>query len=142
MKMSANNPPHRKDIDGLRAMAVLLVVAFHLNLPLCHGGYVGVDVFFVISGFLITQVIEREIQESRFSIAAFYERRIRRILPALCAMVSVSTAFALYYLLPGELISYAKSMISATMCYSNIHFWSAADYFDAPARTQPLLHTW
>ena len=133
---------YRPDIDGLRAVAVLLVVAFHLHLPLIHGGYIGVDIFFVISGFLITGIIAREIDAARFSVAAFYERRARRILPALIVMMLASTACALYYLLPKELCSYSWSMLGATFSYSNIYFWATEDYFDAPAQLKPLLHTW
>jgi peptidoglycan/LPS O-acetylase OafA/YrhL len=133
---------YRPDIDGLRAVAVLLVLVFHLQLNKFTGGFVGVDVFFVISGYLITGIIAKEIQSSSFSVARFYERRARRILPALFAVLLVSTLAALRCFLPGELISYAKSLLGATFSYSNIYFWSTADYFDAPALTKPLLHTW
>jgi peptidoglycan/LPS O-acetylase OafA/YrhL len=133
---------YRPDIDGLRAVAVLLVLAFHLQFQRLPGGFVGVDVFFVISGYLITGIIAKEIQASSFSVARFYERRARRILPALFAVLLVSTLFSLRYLLPGEVMSYAKSMLSATFSCSNFYFLSTADYFDAPAHTKPLLHTW
>src|ERR1700761_8792929 len=95
---------YRSDIDGLRAVAVLLVFAYHLQAFKILGGYVGVDVFFVISGYLISSVILRDIQESRFSLAAFYERRIRRIIPALIVTLFVTTIFACYFLLPSQLI--------------------------------------
>lgn len=133
---------YRPDIDGLRAVAVLLVLVFHLELSKFPGGFVGVDVFFVISGYLITGIIAKEIQASSFSIARFYERRARRILPALLGVLLVSTLLAIRYFLPSELISYAKSLLGATFSYSNFYFWSTADYFDAPAHTKPLLHTW
>ena len=133
---------YRPDIDGLRALAVILVVGFHVGTPQLHGGFVGVDVFFVISGFLLTGIITREIAESRFSIAGFYERRARRILPALLAVLAASTVLALHYLLPVELVAYAKSMLGATFSYSNLYFWSTAGYFDTAAEMKPLLHTW
>ncbi len=133
---------YRPDIDGLRALAVVLVVAFHLDVPLCHGGFVGVDVFFVISGYLITGIIAKEIAAGRFSIAGFYERRARRILPALFGVLVAATLLSTHYLLPDELISYAKTMLAATFSYSNLYFKSTADYFDAPSHTKPLLHTW
>ena len=140
--MSKVQQSYRPDIDGLRAVAVLLVVAYHLHLPLVHGGFIGVDIFFVISGFLITGIIARDIDASRFSLAAFYERRARRILPALVVMMLVSTLCALVYLLPLELCAYAKSLLATTFSYANVYFWSTQDYFDAPALLKPLLHTW
>ena len=132
---------YRADIDGLRAVAVLSVLAFHIGLTEFKGGFVGVDVFFVISGYLISSIIFAEINASRFTIAGFYERRIRRIFPALFAMLSVSSIVAIIYLLPGELIDYAKSMLAATSSTSNIYFWQHSSYFDAPT-SKPLLHTW
>ena len=99
---------YRPDIDGLRAIAVLSVVAFHLGHLHTPGGFVGVDVFFVISGYLISFIVFSEVAESRFSIISFYERRIRRIFPALFAMLAVFTVFAAIYLLPNELISYGQ----------------------------------
>lgn len=133
---------YRPDIDGLRALAVLLVLFFHLQVGRLSGGFVGVDVFFVISGYLITGIIVKETETSGFSVVKFYERRARRILPALFVVLSVCTLLALRYFLPGELMSYARSLLSATLSYSNIYFWSTTDYFDAPALTKPLLHTW
>jgi peptidoglycan/LPS O-acetylase OafA/YrhL len=133
---------YRSDIDGLRALAVLLVLGFHLEMRQFSGGFIGVDVFFVISGYLITGIIAKEIDASRFSILGFYERRVRRILPALFAVMAASSLLIFRYLLPSEVISYAKSMLGATFSYSNFYFWSTSDYFDAPAHTKPLLHTW
>jgi peptidoglycan/LPS O-acetylase OafA/YrhL len=140
------NPPttslkYRPDIDGLRAVAVLSVLAFHLGIAKTTGGFVGVDVFFVISGYLISSIVFSEIAASRFSIVAFYERRIRRIFPALFAMLAVSTIFAFIYLFPNELIDYSKSMLAATASGSNFYFWQHSGYFDSPT-SQPLLHTW
>jgi len=132
---------YRADIDGLRAVAVISVLGFHAGLSKASGGFVGVDVFFVISGYLISSIIFFEIAASRFSLVGFYERRIRRIFPALFGLLAVSTVFAVIYLLPGELISYAKSMMAATASMSNLYFWKHSGYFDSPT-SQPLLHTW
>jgi len=132
---------YRADIDGLRAVAVLSVVIFHIGLSRFQGGFVGVDVFFVISGYLISSIILADISASRFTIVGFYERRIRRIFPALFAMLAASSVAAVIYLLPGELVDYAKSMLAATSSTSNVFFWRHSGYFDAPT-SKPLLHTW
>jgi peptidoglycan/LPS O-acetylase OafA/YrhL len=132
---------YRPDIDGLRAVAVLSVLAFHLGISRAGGGFVGVDVFFVISGYLISSIVFSEIATSRFSIIAFYERRIRRIFPALFVMLGVSSIFAFIYLFPSELVGYSKSMLAATTSSSNFYFWRHSSYFDSPT-SQPLLHTW
>jgi peptidoglycan/LPS O-acetylase OafA/YrhL len=132
---------YRADIDGLRAVAVLSVLAFHLGITDTPGGFVGVDVFFVISGYLISSIIFHEIAASRFSVIGFYERRIRRIFPALFGMLAVFSVFAAIYLLPTELVDYGKSMLAATASVSNFYFWQHSGYFDAPT-SQPLLHTW
>ncbi len=132
---------YRADIDGLRAVAVLSVLAFHIGLSRFGGGFVGVDVFFVISGYLISSIIFAEINSSRFTISGFYERRIRRIFPALFALLAVSAVVAVRYLLPAELVDYAKSMLAATTSASNLYFWAHSGYFDAPT-SKPLLHTW
>jgi len=132
---------YRADIDGLRAVAVLSVVAFHIGWSRFGGGFVGVDVFFVISGYLISSIIFAEIKDSRFTIGGFYERRIRRIFPALIAMLAVASVVAYIYLLPGELVDYAKSMLAAAESASNIYFWRHSGYFSLPL-SKPLLHTW
>jgi peptidoglycan/LPS O-acetylase OafA/YrhL len=132
---------YRADIDGLRAIAVLSVVAFHIDIKKTPGGYVGVDVFFVISGYLISSIIFSEIAASRFSMIAFYERRIRRIFPALFGLLAICSMFAVLYLLPTELVNYAKSMFAATSFLSNFYFLRHSGYFDLPT-SQPLLHTW
>jgi peptidoglycan/LPS O-acetylase OafA/YrhL len=132
---------YRPDIDGIRAVAVLSVLAFHIRLSAFSGGFVGVDVFFVISGYLISSIIFFEIADSRFSIVGFYERRIRRIFPALFAMLAVFSVFAVIYLLPAELVGYSKSMLAATASASNFYFWRHSGYFDSPT-SYPLLHTW
>lgn len=132
---------YRADIDGLRAVAVLSVLAFHIGLSQFRGGFVGVDVFFVISGYLISSIIFAEISASRFTIVGFYERRIRRIFPALFAMLAASSIAAVIYFLPNELVDYSKSMLAATSSVSNFYFWAHSGYFDAPT-SKPLLHTW
>jgi peptidoglycan/LPS O-acetylase OafA/YrhL len=137
-------PPlaYRADIDGLRAVAVLLVVACHIGIFKFRGGFVGVDVFFVISGYLISSVILSEIAASRFSLFSFYERRIRRIVPALIVMLFATSIVAYRYLLPVELEDFAKSLVAAIFSQSNFYFWNQSGYFDAPAALKPLLHTW
>jgi peptidoglycan/LPS O-acetylase OafA/YrhL len=125
----------------MRAVAVLLVVADHLRTRVT-GGYVGVDVFFVISGYLISSHIMSQVAHGRFSIVDFYERRIRRIFPALLVMLAVCCAAAYFYLLPVETKDFAKSLFAAIGSVSNILFWMQSGYFDAPSIHKPLLHTW
>lgn len=132
---------YRPDIDGLRAVAVLSVLAYHLGAGHVPGGFVGVDIFFVISGFLISSILFSEIAESRFSVLAFYERRIRRIFPALFGMLIVFSIAAGLCLLPVELVTYAKSLLAAATSSSNFYFWQHSGYFDSP-ESNPLLHTW
>lgn len=132
---------YRPDIDGLRAVAILSVLAFHIWPWRVSGGFVGVDVFFVISGYLISSILFLEIASNRFSVLSFYERRIRRIFPALFAMLVVFSAVISFFLLPNELIDYAKSVIAATTSTSNFYFWRHSGYFEAPM-SKPLLHTW
>lgn len=134
---------YRKDIDGLRALAVLPVVMNHAGLPGFPGGFVGVDIFFVISGFLITRILAQEIEQRRFSVLGFYERRARRILPALFAVL-FSTLIGGWFLLPPDAYaSLGKSMLATLMFASNIWFWhSAGDYFGPDVEFEPLLHTW
>ena len=145
--MTAHSPiatrtRYRADIDGLRAVAVLLVVACHIGIYKFRGGFVGVDVFFVISGYLISSVIFADINASRFSLFSFYERRVRRIVPALLAMLFGTSILAYIYLLPVETEDFAKSLFSAVFSQSNFYFWSQSGYFDSPAALKPLLHTW
>jgi peptidoglycan/LPS O-acetylase OafA/YrhL len=133
---------HRSDIDGLRALAVIAVVLFHVGIASVSGGFTGVDVFFVISGYLITGIILKDIAGDRFSIAYFYERRVRRILPALIAVL-VAAAIASYVLLPPqEFREFGESLIATALFSSNVLFWRQSGYFRAPAEMKPLLHTW
>jgi len=133
---------YRPDIDGLRAVAVVPVVLYHFGVPGFGGGYVGVDVFFVISGFLITGLIFGAMQAGRFSLAEFYERRARRILPALFAMIAAAFIAALLLFFPRDLVRFGESAAAAALFGSNIDFWLQAGYFDAGAEVKPLLHTW
>jgi peptidoglycan/LPS O-acetylase OafA/YrhL len=133
---------YRADIDGLRAIAVGSVVLFHAGVPGIAGGFVGVDIFFVISGFLITKIIRDSIQEDRFSLADFYDRRIRRIFPALFTVYFVTYVLGLILLMPGDLKALGKSLLSSAAFVANFHFYENVGYFDAPSITKPLLHTW
>jgi peptidoglycan/LPS O-acetylase OafA/YrhL len=134
------NAKHRKEVDGLRAVAVLPVIFFHAGFG--SGGYVGVDVFFVISGFLITQILIREIDNGTFSLVAFYERRARRILPALLATLAVSFVLAAALLIPTALVDFAKSALATLGFASNVYFWRFISYFTGSGDLSPLLHTW
>jgi peptidoglycan/LPS O-acetylase OafA/YrhL len=133
---------YRADIDGLRAIAVLLVVAYHIGLPGCTGGFVGVDIFFVISGFLISGILLREQATGTFSILRFYERRVRRILPALIVVLIFTFITGYFALLPHEMRELGQSILAATFSAANIFFWKSSSYFQAPALSKPLLHTW
>ena len=133
---------YRPEIDGLRAVAVLPVILFHAGFSLFSGGFVGVDVFFVISGFLITTIIVREMEKGAFSLSYFYERRIRRIFPALFLVIACSIPFAVLTLVPDDMRSFSGSVIAAASFWSNIFFWLQTGYFDQQAELKPLLHTW
>ena len=137
-----NIVPYRADVDGLRAVAVLLVLLGHLQIWHFAGGYIGVDVFFVISGYLISASIISDLNAGSFSILGFYERRVRRIFPALLGMAVVTSVLAYRYLVPSELVNYGKSLLAAIASASNIFFWLQAGYFDGPSLRKPLLHTW
>lgn len=133
---------YRPDIDGLRTIAVLGVILFHLSLPFIPGGFVGVDVFFVISGFLITGLIRDAVERNKFSFANFYIRRVRRLIPAAACTIIVSFIVS-FLLLSGEHFkSSAASSVAALFSASNIWFWLESGYFDSSALTKPLLHTW
>ena len=133
---------YRKDIDGLRALAVIPVVLFHLGIPAFSGGYVGVDVFFVISGYLITGIIVRDIEKGNFSLVNFYERRIRRIFPALFMVLVITTMVSYKVYSPSELMRYSKSLASISLFSSNFLFLRESGYFSPSAEIRPLLHTW
>lgn len=133
---------YRHDIDGLRALAVLSVVLYHAGFDLLSGGYVGVDIFFVISGYLITSIIVKEINNDSFSISQFYERRFRRILPALLAMVIVTAVLGAFLYPPASLEGLSKSVVATMAFSSNILFFLESGYFDTASELKPLLHTW
>lgn len=133
---------YRREIDGLRALAVLPVILFHAGIETFSGGFVGVDVFFVISGYLITTIILTELAQDKFSIVNFYERRARRILPALFLIMLVCIPFAWFLLSPAELTSFSKSLIAVSLFVSNFFFWRDGGYFETAAELKPLLHTW
>ncbi len=142
MSPYATQPDYRPDIDGLRALAVFGVIFYHLDFPLVSGGFAGVDVFFVISGYLITKVIAGSIENGTFSFLAFYARRARRLFPALLATV-LATFVAASALLPVQVFElYANSVVTTLFSVSNIFFWKESGYFDADAHLKPLLHTW
>jgi len=135
-------PQYRLDVDGLRAIAVSAVVLFHVGVPGISGGFVGVDVFFVISGYLITSILVSDLDGNRFSVARFYERRARRILPALFFTLAVTSIAAAILLLPPDYAAFCRSLIASLSFVANIYFWLDAGYFAAGADTKPLLHLW
>lgn len=135
--------PYRADVDGLRGVAVLLVVVHHAAGAALPGGFVGVDVFFVISGYLITRLLRAELAAGAFSALGFYERRVRRLAPALLFMLAATTAAGWFVLMPRAFEAYAASLVATVPGLSNVHFWrETADYFAPAAETMPLLHTW
>ncbi|WP_108262089.1 acyltransferase family protein [Mangrovicoccus ximenensis] len=133
---------YRPDIDGLRFFAVIPVVLFHAGISGFSGGFVGVDVFFVISGYLITRIILSELDQKKFSIVRFYERRIRRIFPALFALIAFVCIVSPLALLPSELKTLPYEILGALAFVANIVFWQQSDYFTTSAEEKPLLHTW
>jgi peptidoglycan/LPS O-acetylase OafA/YrhL len=133
---------YRREIDGLRALAVLPVIFFHAGFSPFAGGYVGVDVFFVISGYLITSLIISDKQQGKFTLRGFYERRIRRILPGLFIVMLACLPFAWLWMLPGEIKAFSKSLVAVAAFVSNILFWREGGYFETPGAVKPLFHTW
>ena len=133
---------YRAEIDGLRALAVVPVILFHAGFELFKGGFVGVDVFFVISGYLITTILIEDIENNRFSVVNFYERRARRILPALFLVMLVCLPFAWMWMYSSQMKEFSQSLVAVILFASNILFWWESGYFDAAAEEKPLLHTW
>tara|TARA_B110000503_G_scaffold98713_1_gene147918 strand:+ start:274 stop:2196 length:1923 start_codon:yes stop_codon:yes gene_type:complete len=134
---------YRREIDGLRALAVIPVILFHAGFEMFSGGFVGVDVFFVISGYLITKIIMTELAQGKFSIINFYERRARRILPALFFVMLICIPFAWFWLDASEMKNFFQSLVAVSVFASNILFWlKEGGYFDTAAELKPLLHTW
>jgi peptidoglycan/LPS O-acetylase OafA/YrhL len=132
---------YRPDVDGLRGVAVLLVLCFHAELGF-PGGFLGVDVFFVISGYLITNLTLRELAEHRFSLGQFWLRRIRRILPACLVMLAGSLAIGAVLLLPADLVELSQSATAHLLMVANAFFWRKTGYFDGSVALKPLLHMW
>jgi peptidoglycan/LPS O-acetylase OafA/YrhL len=132
---------YRPEIDGLRAIAVLPVVLFHAGLG-CPGGYIGVDIFFVISGFLITSIIQKQLRNGTFVMSRFWEKRIRRILPALAVVILFTIAGASFSFYPSAFEDFGKELIAQSSLISNFYFWQQDGYFAAPSESQALLHTW
>ncbi len=133
---------YRPEVDGLRAIAVLPVILFHAGIAGFAGGYVGVDVFFVISGYLITSILLGELSAGRFSLRTFYERRARRILPALTVILLVSAVAGWRWMTPAEFKAFCASAMSVLWFSSNVLFWRESGYFDQMTEYKPLLHTW
>lgn len=133
---------YRADIDGLRAFAVLSVIFFHAGLTGLGGGFVGVDIFFVISGYVIAQSILSDIKEKKFSILSFYGKRVRRIFPALVFTILLTYVGAYFILLPEYFVNFSKSISAVSIFISNLFFWKDSGYFSADALSKPLLHTW
>ena len=133
---------YRREIDGLRAIAVVPVIFFHAGFRGFTGGFVGVDVFFVISGYLITGILMGDLERREFSIARFYERRARRILPALFLVMLCCIPFAVALMLPEQFSDFARTLIAVTFFSSNVYFWRQSDYFAPDVHLNPLLHTW
>src|SRR4029079_16628146 len=133
---------YRPDIDGLRALAVLGVVAYHAFPGSLSGGYVGVDVFFVISGFLITSIILRGVEAGRFSFMEFYGRRVRRIFPALLIVLAACFVAGWFILWTTEFKLLGKHILGAGGFVSNFVLWKESGYFDARSESKPLLHLW
>lgn len=133
---------YQPEIDGLRAIAVLSVVLFHLEYKWIPGGYIGVDVFFVISGFLITRLILKDVRAGSFRFGQFYLRRLRRLGPALITTLLLTFAVAVFYLTPNHFQRFSGALISSIFSVSNLFFWAESGYFDASAELKPLLHTW
>ena len=133
---------YRSEIDGLRALAVIPVILFHAGFDMFDGGFVGVDIFFVISGYLITSIIHDEIRNDSFSIISFYERRIRRILPALFFVSLACIPFAWLWLFPVQYKDFSQDLVAVNLFSSNILFWLQSGYFAPASELKPLLHTW
>jgi peptidoglycan/LPS O-acetylase OafA/YrhL len=133
---------YRHEIDGLRALAVIPVILFHANSDFFSGGFVGVDVFFVISGYLISQIVISEVYAGTFSIMHFYERRARRILPALFFLLLVVTPLSWLTMMPHQFKDYSESVVAVSLFSANVLFWLESGYFELASELKPLLHTW
>lgn len=133
---------YRAEIDGLRALAIMPVILYHAGFKLFEGGYVGVDVFFVISGYLITSILLAELDAGTFSVVNFYERRARRILPALFLVMLICLPFSWFMLTPEGMKRFSSSYVAVLIFLSNVYFWGQSGYFDSATELKPLVHTW
>lgn len=133
---------YRREVDGLRALALIPVILFHAGFQVFRGGFVGVDIFFVISGYLITSIILEDLQRHQFSIVKFYERRARRILPALFTVMAASSIFAYLWMLPDELKNFGESVVATTLFSNNLLLAFTSSYWSLASEFKPLLHTW
>jgi peptidoglycan/LPS O-acetylase OafA/YrhL len=133
---------YRPEIDGLRSLAIVPILLFHADFALFSGGYIGVDIFFVISGYLITGIILNEINDHKFRLIHFYERRARRILPNLLFVIIFSTLISWFFLSIYDLQSFGKSLLGVATFSSNIYFWLQSGYFSESTELIPLIHTW
>lgn len=140
--MNHNSLAYRPEVDGLRALAVVPVILFHAGWSVFRGGFVGVDVFFVISGYLITGILLSDLRCGRFSIVDFYERRARRILPALFVVLLLCLPAMWWTLVPADAQEFSQSLGAVVLFVSNFFFWSKSGYFDTSTDLKPLLHTW
>lgn len=141
-KTNLSHPKYRPDIDGLRAIAVLAVVLFHAFPSSLKGGFIGVDIFFVISGFLISTIIYENVKNKTFSFREFYSRRIRRIFPALLVVISSTFVFGFFILSADEFNQLGRLVSGGIGFIANLILWSESGYFDAATETKPLLHLW
>lgn len=132
----------RSDINGLRAVAVIAVVAFHFKVDFFKGGFIGVDIFFVISGYLMTRIIFSKLEKDRFSIVEFYLARARRVMPALLVVSSLVLILGWFYISPTDYKILGKHVTSSVLFLSNFTYWSEAGYFDSSSHEKWLLHTW
>jgi len=138
----SKNFEYRPDIDGLRAISVIAVILFHAEIFEFKGGFLGVDIFFVISGYLISSIVLKEINNKNFSLINFYNRRARRILPVLIITILLTSLFSIPFMFPNEIEYLFKTNISIIFFFSNFFFWKNTDYFDDLTSQSPLLHTW
>ena len=142
MHSDLSHPKYRPDIDGLRALAIISVVLFHTFPSLVRGGFVGVDIFFVISGFLISTIIFENLEAGTFSFREFYIRRIRRIFPSLIIILTATYIIGWFFLLADEYKQLGKHIAGGATFVSNVVLWKNSGYFDSAAEMKPLLHLW
>jgi peptidoglycan/LPS O-acetylase OafA/YrhL len=139
---STEDSAYRPELDGLRAIAVLTAILYHAEVPVLAGGYVSIDVFFALSGFLITGIIVQAAEQGRFSLTEFYMRRVRRILPALSVMSLLTVPFACILMIPDDLENYGQSLFATALSANNILLTITSGYFEFETQFKPLAHTW